>query len=69
MLNRLLYRHKRLKKWLKMLIAVKGMKKIEKAAFGATYKTFYVAGPSIEHIHDIKPVSEIVKRIVKGEEG
>ncbi len=65
-LNRMLYKHKKLRKWLKMIIAVRGMKKIEKAAFGATYKTFFVAGKSIEHIHEIRPVKEIVKDLTEG---
>jgi nitronate monooxygenase len=63
-LTKMLLKNKRVKKWVKMFVAVKGMKAIEKAAFSATYKTFWVAGPGIEHIHSIKPVKEIVKDIV-----
>ncbi len=63
-LNRMLNKNKHLKKYIKMLIAVKGMKAIEKAAFGATYKTVWVAGKSIDNIHEIKPISEIVADLV-----
>jgi len=62
-LNKLMYKNKRLKKIIKMLLAFKGMKAIEKAAFKSTYKTFWVAGPAIEHIHKIRPVKEIVKTL------
>lgn len=64
--ERLLNKNKRLKKYVKLLIAWKGMKKIEKAAFGATYKTVWCAGPAIEHVHDIRPMSEIVKQVTSG---
>jgi len=64
--TKMLLKNKRVKKWVKMFVAVKGMKAIEKAAFSATYKTFWVAGPGIEHIHSIRPVKEIVKDIVDG---
>jgi nitronate monooxygenase len=63
-LNSLLNKNKHLKKYVKMLIAVRGMKSIEKAAFGATYKTIWVAGRSIENIHSIRPVSEIIESLV-----
>lgn len=65
-LNKLLNKNKHLKKYVKMIIALRGMKAIEKAAFGATYKTIWVAGPSIEDIHNIRPVNEIVVSLTKG---
>lgn len=68
-LERLLNNNKRLKKYVKLLIAWKGMKQVEKAAFGATYKTVWCAGPAIEHVHDIRPMSEIVKQVTSGLEG
>ena len=66
--ERFLSKNKRLKKWVKMLTFVKGMKSLQKAAFSATYKTVWCAGPTIEHVHAIRPVNEIVKDIV-GENG
>ena len=68
-LERLLNNNKRLKKYFKLLIALKGMKAIEKAAFGATYKTVWCAGPSIEYIHLIRPVKEIIQTLIKEYEG
>jgi len=65
-LTKMMLKNKKIKKWVKMFVAVKGMKAIEKAAFSATYKTFWVAGPGIEHIHNIRHVKEIVKDIVSG---
>src|SRR5258706_4383124 len=46
----LLHHNKTLKKYTKMLIALRGMKAIEKAAFGATYKSVWWAGPAIENV-------------------
>lgn len=54
-------RHKRLKKYIKMLIFIRGMKAIEKSAFSATYKTVWCAGPAIEHIRAIRPLRDIMK--------
>lgn len=64
-LERILNNNKRLKKWAKLLLAIRGMKAIEKAALGATYKTVWCAGPSIEYIHSIRPVKEIVQTLTK----
>lgn len=63
-LERLLSKNKKLKKWIKMFTFVKGMKSVEKAAFGATYKTVWVAGTSIKNTKSIKPVKEIIKDLV-----
>lgn len=59
-LERLMNRNKRLKKFLKMLIFIKGMKAMENAASKATYKTVWCAGPSIEYIKSIRPLREIL---------
>ncbi|UII28652.1 nitronate monooxygenase [Fulvivirga maritima] len=64
-LERLLNKHKKLKKYMKMLTFYKGMKSLQKAAFGATYKTLWCAGPSIEHVTQVQPVSEIVANFIK----
>ena len=63
--EKLLSKNKRLKKWVKMLTFAKGMKSLQKAAFSATYKTVWCAGPTIEHVHAIRPVKDIVNDIVK----
>jgi len=64
-LEQLFLKNKRIKKYAKLLIAVRGLKKIEKAAFGATYKTVWVAGPSIEAVKSIRTVSQIAKQIIR----
>lgn len=64
-LERLLSRNKKLKKWVKMFTFVKGMKSIEKAAFGATYKTVWVAGTTIENTRKIQPLKSIIEGLTK----
>jgi nitronate monooxygenase len=61
----ILNNNKTLKKYAKMLIAVKGMKAVERAAFGATYKTVWCAGPSIEYVKEILPMEKIVQNLVR----
>jgi nitronate monooxygenase len=60
----LLHRSKTLKKYVKMLIALRGMKAIEKAAFGATYKRVWCAGPAIEQVKKIAPMNEILSDLI-----
>jgi nitronate monooxygenase len=61
----LLNNNKTLKKYVKLFIAWRGMKKVEKAAFSATYKTVWCAGPAIEHVLSIRPMSDIVNGLIK----
>lgn len=67
-LERLLNRHKKLKKWVKAFTFARGMKKLQNAAFSATYKTVWCAGPTIEYVHSIRPMSEIFADLKKGYE-
>jgi nitronate monooxygenase len=64
-LEHLLNKNKSLKKWVKMVRFYIGMKATEKAATQATYKTVWVAGPSIENTKAILPLREIVKKLVE----
>jgi len=64
-LERVLSKNKKLKKWVKMFTFVKGMKSVEKAAFGATYKTVWVAGTAIENTKKILPLKSIIDSLVK----
>ena len=66
-LERILSKNKRLKKWVKMFTYVKGMKSIEKAAFSATYKTVWCAGPTIEYTKSIRPIKDIINALVSDE--
>jgi len=62
--EKLLSKNKKLKKWVKMFTFVKGMKSVEKAAFGATYKTVWVAGETIENTKAILPLKDIIANLV-----
>ncbi|MCO6501397.1 MAG: nitronate monooxygenase [Vicingus serpentipes] len=62
-LEKILNNNKRLKKWFKAFTFYRGMKKLNQAAFGATYKTVWCAGPTIEYVKAIEPISEIVKKL------
>jgi nitronate monooxygenase len=62
-LERLLNKNKTLKKWVKALVFVKGMKSLQKAAFSSTYKTVWCAGPSIEYVKAVRPISAIVSQL------
>ena len=61
----LLHNNKWLKKYVKMIIAFRGMKAVEKAAFSATYKTVWCAGPSIEYVKAIQPLEKIIKALIE----
>ncbi len=63
-LEKFLNKNKRLKKWFKAFTFYKGMKKLDKAATTNTNKTFWCAGPSIEHVTSIKSIEKIVKTLV-----
>jgi len=60
----ILNKNKRLKRWIKMLVFIRGMKKLEHAAFQATYKTIWCAGPSIEQVKSIRPMKEIIEDLL-----
>ena len=63
-LEKILNKNKRLKKWFKALTFMNGMKNLRKAAFSATYKTLWCAGPSIEHVKKIQPIKGIIEQLV-----
>lgn len=58
-----LNKNKKLKKYAKMLTYYKGMKLLEKAAFSATYKSIWCAGPTIEFVSQKESVSDIIGRL------
>ncbi|MDX2359828.1 MAG: nitronate monooxygenase [Crocinitomicaceae bacterium] len=62
-LERFLNKNKRLKKWFKAFTFFRGMKRLQKSAFNTTYKTVWCAGPSIEHVKSIRPMSQIVAQL------
>lgn len=63
-LESVLNKNKRLKKWVKMIRFSIGMNATKNAATKATYKTVWVAGPSIEHTKSILSTKEIIRKLV-----
>ncbi|MEP3837750.1 MAG: nitronate monooxygenase [Algibacter sp.] len=63
-LESVLNKNKKLKKWVKMIRFSIGMNATKNAATKATYKTVWVAGPSIEHTDKILPTKAIIERLV-----
>ena len=64
-IENLLNKNLKLKKWVKMIRFSIGMKATEKAAKKATYKTVWVAGPSIEHTNAILPTKQIIDGLIR----
>lgn len=63
-IEQVLNKNRSLKKWVKMIRFSIGMSATKKAATQATYKTIWVAGPSIEHSKEILSVKEIVAKLI-----
>ena len=63
-LETVLNKNKVLKKLVKMIRFYIGMKATEKAATQVTYKTVWVAGPTIENTKEILPVKDIVSNLI-----
>lgn len=59
-----LNKNKKLKKWVKMVRYMIGTNAVTNAATKATYKTVWVAGPSIEYSTAILPVKKIISKLV-----
>ncbi len=59
-----LNKNRNLKKWVKMIRFSIGMNATKNAATKATYKTVWVAGPSIEHTTSILPTKDIVAKLI-----
>jgi len=59
-LERQLNTNKTLKKYFKMLVQLRGMKRLEKSVHPGNYQNLWSAGQSVEFINDIKPVRQIV---------
>lgn len=58
--EKLMNKNKTLKKYIKLIVALRGMKKVRDAAFKSTYKTVWCAGPAIEEVHEIRPLKAIL---------
>jgi len=64
-LESVLNKNKKVKKWVKMIRFSIGMNATTKAATQATYKTVWVAGPSIEHTHAILSTRGIIDKLIQ----
>ena len=63
-LERLLNNNATTKKYFKMLVQIRGMKKLEAAVKPGNYKNLWTAGQSVELITDIKSCDELTERLV-----
>lgn len=63
-LEMLLSKNKKLKKFIKMLTWYKGTKALKRSAFSTTYETVWCAGPSIEGVKSIRPVKQVVSDLI-----
>jgi nitronate monooxygenase len=62
-LERFLSNNSRTKKWFKMIVQIRGMKKLEASIHPGNYKTLWIAGESSELIEDVRPCSQIIQRM------
>ena len=53
-----------LKKYAKLFLAWRGINKVKKSAFKASYKSVWCAGPSIESVNSIRSVKEIIRDLI-----
>ncbi|MEP7196264.1 MAG: nitronate monooxygenase [Saprospiraceae bacterium] len=63
-LEKILNRNKTFKKWLKMIVYKRGMNKLMKSAFSASYNNIWCAGTTIDYTKSILPISLIVKKLL-----
>jgi nitronate monooxygenase len=63
--ERLMQRNKKIKKYFKMFVQVKGMKKLAESVKPGSYKTLWCAGQSVELIDKIEPVGAIVSSLTE----
>ena len=63
-LEKFLGKNPRTKKYYKMLIQRRGFNWLESAVKPGSYDSLWCAGQSVEMIHDVKPIKEIVNQMV-----
>jgi nitronate monooxygenase len=63
--EKLLNNNRRTRKYFKMLVQVRGMKKLEQAIKPGNYQQLWTAGQSVEMVHEILPVADIVAQLIK----
>jgi nitronate monooxygenase len=55
--------NKRTRKWFKMLVQLRGMKRLEESVLPNNYKRLWCAGKSVELIADIQSCEEIISQL------
>jgi nitronate monooxygenase len=63
--EKMLSRNPQTKKWFKMLVQLRGMRRLERSVKKANYDTLWCAGQSVELIDEILPCEVIIERLVK----
>lgn len=62
-LEKWLSTHKQTKKWFKLIIQWRGMKRLEKSVLPNHYQTLWCAGKSVELIDDVLPCATIIHQL------
>lgn len=63
--EKMLSKNPRTKKWFKMLVQLRGMRRLERSVKKANYDTLWCAGQSVEMIDAILPCEEIIEKLMK----
>jgi len=63
--ERSLSQNPRTKKYFKMLVQIKGMKKLEKSVKPGNYKNLWIAGKSVQFINEILSIENLILKIKK----
>ncbi len=56
---------KTFKKYFKMLVQLRGMKRLESSVHPGSYNNLWSAGQSVQQISNIAPIAEVVRTLVK----
>lgn len=64
-LEKQLNKNARTRKYFKMLVQLRGMKKLEAAVKPGNYQQLWSAGQSVEMVEDISPVHDIVNKLIQ----
>ena len=64
-MEKMLSHNPRTSKYFKMLVQLRGMKKLEQAVRPGTYQQLWSAGQSVEMVEDIVPTQAIVQKLVQ----
>lgn len=64
-MEKMLSHNPRTRKYFKMLVQLRGMKKLEQAVRPGTYQQLWSAGQSVEMVEDIVPTQAIVQKLVQ----